>query len=64
MYTMIWDFYNHPTFTDRYATLEEAMCAFKDADWAACRQPGADAKRITLRTNDGTTIKTKTYPQH
>lgn len=52
--------YRRESLTEEFLTLEEALSAYADADWAACRQPGADIRRITLRV-DGTTIKTRTY---
>ena len=52
--------YKHDSITEQYPTLEDAMAAYADADYAACHQPGNDIRRITLRVN-GSTIKVKTY---
>jgi hypothetical protein len=52
--------YRRDSITEDYPTLEQALAAYADADWAACRQPGNDIRRITLRV-DGATIKTRAY---
>lgn len=52
--------YRRESITETFPTLEQALAAYADADWAACRQPGADIRRITLRV-DGATIKTRNY---
>ena len=52
--------YKRGSVTDTFPTLEEALAAYADADWSACRQPGADIRRITLRI-DGAAIKTRSY---
>jgi hypothetical protein len=52
--------YKHQSITESFPTLEEALTAYADADYAACHQPGNDARRITLRV-DGATIKHRTY---
>ena len=52
--------YKRGSFTESFPTLEQALGAYADADWAACHQPGNDVRRITLRV-DGTTIKTRAY---
>ena len=52
--------YRRESFTETFPTMEEAESAYADADWAACRQPGNDIRRITLRI-DGTTVKTRAY---
>jgi hypothetical protein len=52
--------YKHDSITEEFPTLEDAMTAYADADWAACHQPGNDTRRITLRV-DGATIKYRTY---
>lgn len=60
MITLTTDYPRHECVTDEFSTLEEALIAYADADWAACHQPGNDARRITLRV-DGTTVKTRAY---
>jgi hypothetical protein len=52
--------YRRDSITEDFPTLEEALAAYADADWSACRQPGNDIRRITLRV-DGATIKTRAY---
>lgn len=52
--------YKRDSYTEEFPTLEQAMTAYADADWAACHQPGNDIRRITVRV-DGTTVKTRTY---
>ena len=52
--------YRRQTITEEFPTLEEALAAYADADWAACRQPNNDIRRITLRV-DGATVPTRTY---
>ena len=52
--------YRRESFTETYPTMEQAEAAYADADWSACRQPGNDIRRITLRI-DGTTVKTRAY---
>ena len=52
--------YRRQTITEEFPTMEQALAAYADADWAACRQPGNDIRRITLRV-DGATVKTRTY---
>jgi hypothetical protein len=52
--------YRHDSITEEFPTLEDALTAYADADWAACHQPGNDARRITLRV-DGATVKSRTY---
>ena len=52
--------YKHDSITEEFPTLEDAMAAYADADWAACHQPGNDTRRITLRI-DGSTVKYRTY---
>ena len=52
--------YKRQSITEEFPTLEDALAAYADADWAACHQPGNDARRITLRI-DGSTVKYRTY---
>jgi hypothetical protein len=52
--------YKRQSIVEEFPTLEEALAAYDDADYAACHQPGNDIRRITLRI-DGSTVKTKTY---
>lgn len=52
--------YKRQSITEEFPTLEHALVAYVDADWAACHQPGNDTRRITLRV-DGSTVKSKTY---
>ena len=52
--------YKRQSIVEEYATLEDALVAYADADWAACHQPGNDIRRITLRI-DGSTVKYRTY---
>ncbi len=52
--------YKRQSIIEQYSTLEDAMVAYADADYAACHQPGNDARRITLRV-DGSTVKYRTY---
>jgi len=52
--------YRRQSITEEFPTMEEALTAYADADWAACHQPGNDIRRITLRV-DGTTVKTRAY---
>jgi hypothetical protein len=52
--------YAHDSITEEFPTLEDAMAAYADADWAACHQPGNDTRRITLRV-DGATVKYRAY---
>lgn len=65
MATVTIDFYDGPSITDAYTTLEDAQHAYIDADWAACHAPTDQigrVKRITLRASEGITIKTRAYP--
>lgn len=52
--------YRRQSIVETFPTLEEALTAYADADWAACHQPGNDTRRITLRV-DGATVKTRAY---
>jgi hypothetical protein len=52
--------YKRQSITEEFPTLEDALVAYADADWAACHQPGNDIRRITLRV-DGSTVKYRTY---
>ena len=52
--------YRYESHTESFTEFEHAQSAYADADWSACRQPGNDIRRITLRI-DGTTVKTQTY---
>lgn len=52
--------YKRESIVESFPTMEQAIAAYADADWAACHQPGNDIRRITLRI-DGATVKTKTY---
>ena len=52
--------YRRQSIVETFPTLEQALAAYADADWAACHQPGNDTRRITLRV-DGATIKTRSY---
>jgi hypothetical protein len=52
--------YKHQSITESFPTLEDALTAYADADWAACHQPGNDTRRITLRI-DGATVKYRIY---
>ena len=52
--------YRRESMTETFPTLEQALAAYADADWSACRQPGADIRPITLRV-DGATVKTRVY---
>jgi len=60
MHTVTID-YLSGTLTEKFPTLEEALERYREANSAACFQPGNDTKRITVRTN-GTTVKTFSYP--
>ena len=52
--------YKRQSITEEFPTLEHALVAYADADYAACHQPGNDTRRITLRV-DGSTVKYRTY---
>jgi len=52
--------YRRQSITETFPTIDDATTAYADADWSACRQPGNDIRRITLRI-DGATVKSKTY---
>ena len=52
--------YKRQSITEEFPTLEDALVAYDDADYAACHQPGNDTQRITLRV-DGSTVKYRTY---
>lgn len=52
--------YRRQSIVETFPTIEEALTAYADADWAACHQPGNDTRRITLRV-DGATVKTRAY---
>lgn len=52
--------YRRQSIVEMFPTLEEALTAYADADYAACHQPGNDTLRITLRV-DGATVKTRAY---
>ena len=52
--------YKRQSITEEFSTLEHALVAYADADYAACHQPGNDTRRITLRV-DGATVKYRTY---
>jgi hypothetical protein len=52
--------YKRQSIVEEFPTLEDALTAYADADYAACHQPGNDTRRITLRVN-GSTVKYRTY---
>lgn len=52
--------YRRQSIVETFPTMEQALAAYADADWAACHQPGNDTRRITLRV-DGATVKTRAY---
>lgn len=52
--------YRRQSIVETFPTIEEALTAYADADYAACHQPGNDIRRITLRV-DGATVKTRAY---
>ena len=52
--------YRRQSIVETFPTMEQALAAYADADYAACHQPGNDIRRITLRV-DGSTVKTRAY---
>ena len=52
--------YKRQSITESFPTMEQALAAYADADYAACHQPGNDIRRITLRI-DGATVKYRSY---
>lgn len=52
--------YKRQSIVETFPTMEQALAAYADADYAACHQPGNDTRRITLRV-DGATVKYRSY---
>ena len=52
--------YRRQSIVETFPTMEQALAAYADADYAACHQPGNDIRRITLRV-DGATVKYRSY---
>ena len=52
--------YRRQSIVETFPTMEQALAAYADADYAACHQPENDTRRITLRV-DGATVKTRAY---
>ena len=66
MFTLTVDYFTHESVTEQHQTLDDAIQSYSDADFMACHAPSdisAGVKRITLRTPDGATIKTRAYPR-
>lgn len=52
--------YRRQSIVETFPTMEQALAAYADADYAACHQPRNDIRRITLRI-DGATVKYRSY---